>query len=436
MKFGSGKIKYPGRIFAVIFLLLTVLIVCIIGFIIAGANFRGEKLMESGAYLEAAEQYSRVKNEDMAQYCMELYNEQLYLQAKEDVQSGLYDKARKTFVELGGYKDSAGLVLSCDFMKAEALVERGKYYEARELCLRLEGYPGQEKLLERCCDGIYKIAMELALSGKYAEACEQWQQLGDFKDSLKLVFRGRRMLEWLDGDARYIVEDKLYPSSYYKNVYKTDLAYIVVPEDCSRSCKFFVYYPGGTDEEINIDFLNYYLMNPAPDTLAVFMRRNGLKDMENKNSQALEILERTAAECGVFVREIMVVGSSMGAYPAMHSPRYTMQELGIKVDCVLSLDAGADWDTVYALRQNQCLETAELGTAYYLFESPWVGMNRPAIIRMVESGMDVTMVGCVFDEHVRITLDAMGMGVLHWALGDRTEPCELNIYSFNKLSNE
>ena len=31
------------------------------------------------------------------------------------------------------------------------------------------------------------------------------------------------------------------------------------------------------------------------------------------------------------------------------------------------------------------------------------------------------------------TYDAMGMGVIHWALGDRSQPCPLDIYSFNKL---
>ena len=71
---------------------------------------------------------------------------------------------------------------------------------------------------------------------------------------------------------------------------------------------------------------------------------------------------------------------------------------------------------------------------FYLFESPWVGTDRAAIRLMVETGNNVILVGCSYDEHVRITLDAMGMGVLHWALGDRTKPCELDIYNFSKLT--
>ena len=33
-----------------------------------------------------------------------------------------------------------------------------------------------------------------------------------------------------------------------------------------------------------------------------------------------------------------------------------------------------------------------------------------------------------------MTLDAMGMGVLHWLVGDRTEPCTMEIYNFRRLS--
>ena len=85
------------------------------------------------------------------------------------------------------------------------------------------------------------------------------------------------------------------------------------------------------------------------------------------------------------------------------------------------------------MREEECVQTAKTGTEFFLFESPFIGLNRPAIKMMVENGIPVTMVACYFDEHERMTYDAMGMGVLHWAVGDRTEPCELDIYSFNRL---
>ena len=130
---------------------------------------------------------------------------------------------------------------------------------------------------------------------------------------------------------------------------------------------------------------------------------------------------------------MMIVGSSLGAYPAMQGAAIAQDETGIPVSCLLSLDAGDDWNSPYVLNSGQCSRLAALGTPFYLLESPWVGTDRAAIYRMVARGMDVILVGCENDQHERITYDAMGMGLIHWALGDRAEPCPLDIYTFNKL---
>ena len=58
---------------------------------------------------------------------------------------------------------------------------------------------------------------------------------------------------------------------------------------------------------------------------------------------------------------------------------------------------------------------------------------REGIRLMGNTGNKVTMVGCTFDDHVRISLDAMGMGVVDWAVGDRALPCNPEIYSFTRL---
>ncbi|MEI3101309.1 MAG: hypothetical protein V8T45_05745 [Oscillospiraceae bacterium] len=150
---------------------------------------------------------------------------------------------------------------------------------------------------------------------------------------------------------------------------------------------------------MSVDYLLYYMMNPSPNTLAVFMRRNGLEDMEAKTGQAVEILDRAAAECGLYPHDIVTAGSSLGAYPAMHSADDAWENHALRTDCVLSLDAGSDWmESWLLLSESQCYVTAELGTDFYLFESPWVGMNREGICRMVNTGNNVTMVGCYFDD--------------------------------------
>ena len=281
----------------------------------------------------------------------------------------------------------------------------------------------------------YNKAMALALEGEYSAAAEEFYKILDYPGSARMYARCHRMAQWLEDEYRtpLLSEDRLYPNGHMKNVYESDLAYIAVSEEITSDCRFFVYYPGGKDVEINTDFISHYFMNPAPDTIAVFLRSNGLYDARTKLFTAVELLEQAAAEKGVFVREMMIVGSSLGAYPAMQGAAIAQDETGIPVSCLLSLDAGDDWNSPYVLSREQCRRLAQLGTPFYLLESPWVGTDRPAIYRMVANGMDVILVGCENDQHERITYDAMGMGLIHWALGDRAEPCPLDIYTFNKL---
>lgn len=435
MKFGSDKTKYPGRIFAAILLLLAILSLLFYASIQRSAPKRAKLLMAVGDYPRAAEIYLEQGDMDMYRQCYELYIEQSYMDAQQKLQRGEYEAALSVFVNLGDYKDSRNLTDACCYLWAQELVQEGDFDQAMELAYALEDYPGKEQLIETCAQHMIYRAKELMLSGSAPEAAELLFSLGTLGGADKLAAQARRMEDWLSSSqSRIMDESRKFLNSYYEEVYVSELAYVIVPENCSVDCRFLLYFPGGKDDEINIDFLYYYLMNPAPDTIAVFLRTNGIYDIPSKCRAAIELMERTAAECGVFIDEIVSCGSSLGAYPAMQSAVYIPQLYSIRVPCVLSLDAGDDWNSPYCLSRSQCLGTAAMGTEFYLFESPWVGTDRAAIRRMVETGNYVILVGCSYDEHVRITLDAMGMGVLHWALGDRTKPCELDIYTFTRLT--
>lgn len=430
MKFGSDKIKYPGRIFALIFLCAALILLYFLVAADKDPAVTAEELMAEGRYTEAAQLYLEAGDSEMYQRCLMLYTEQIYLRGINRLQMGDYSEAIELFAAIAEYKNSAELIRSCRYLWAVELEAAGDYAGARELCQSLEDYPGRDVLIEKCNEGMLRQACSHALDGEYGKAAEVLRDRGD-KEAL--ISQAERMERWLEGEERILSDEKKFLNSYYENVYVNELAYVVVPEECSIDCRFLLYFPGGKDDEINIDFLYYYLMNPAPNTIAVFLRTNGIYDIAAKSREAFDIMEKAAAECGVFIREIVSCGSSLGAYPAMQSAVYIPQQSGVPVPCVLSLDAGDDWKSPYTLSRSQCHETAEAGTEFYLFESPWVGMDRAAIRLMVETGNNVTLVGCTYDEHVRITLDAMGMGVLHWALGDRTKPCELDIYSFARL---
>lgn len=397
---------------------------------------QAEAMAVAGEYAGAMALYDRIGDKERAASCEDLRQEGIYQEGIAFFLAGDYDGARQLFSALGSYKEAPALTAACGWQEALALEDWGKLIDAHRGFQTLAVYPDCREIQEQISGRLYRRAEEQAARFRLEEACEIWEELGSYEDSALLLRRGQRALVWASApeEQRLLTEENRYLSQRLENVYILEQAYLVVPENWGEETQFFIYYPGGRDEEMSLDYLLYYMMNPSPNTLAVFLRQNGLTHMRDKTCQAIDLLEQAAAEGGVFVRELVAAGSSLGAYPAMHSAVYAYEEYGIRTDCVLSLDAGSDWlEESLLLTEEECRKTAQLGTAFYLFESPWVGMNRDGIRLMVNTGNQVTMVGCTFDDHVRISLDAMGMGVVDWAVGDRAQPCNSEIYSFTRL---
>lgn len=396
---------------------------------------QAETLVKAGAYEQAKQLYDSIGGKEGAAFLTEtLYQEGIRL-----LQCGDYDGARQLFSSVGSYKDGAVLLTACSWQELLALGDWEKLLEAYRGFQMLGQHSGCQEALEQISRQLYAEAEALAAAFRLEEACGIWEKLGGYEASSLLLQRGKRALAWAAApeEQRLLVPANRYLSKSLKNVYLCELGYIVVPEKCNSETRFFLYFPGGRDEEMSVDYLLYYMMNPSPNTLAVFLRKNGLDHMLDKTCEGIGLLEQAAAECGLFARDIVVAGSSLGAYPAMHSVVYAYEEFGLRTDCVLSLDAGSDWmEKELLLDESQCRKAAALGTAFYLFESPWVGMNRDGIRLMVNTGNLVTMVGCTFDDHVQISLDAMGMGVVDWAVGDRKQPCNPEIYTFTRLEPE
>ena len=397
---------------------------------------QAEALMEAGAYAHAKTIYGSIGDKDRAALCDALQAEEVYQEGTRLLLAGDYAGAGQLFSSLGNYKNTAALLAASGWQEALALEDTDKLMEAHREFQSLDQHSACQDALKQISEQLFTQAEELAVSFQLEEACKIWEELGSYENSPLLLQRGQRALDWAAApkQQRLLIPENRYPDKTLENVYVCEQCYFVVPKECSGETRFFIYYPGGRDEEMSVDYLLYYMMNPSPNTLAVFMRGNGLDRMRDKTCQAIDLLEQAAAECGVFPREIVVAGSSLGAYPAMHSVIYAYEEYGIRTDCVLSLDAGSDWmETELLLDESECRKAEEIGTEFYLFESPWVGMNREGIRLMVNTGNKVTMVGCTFDDHVRISLDAMGMGVVDWAVGDRAQPCNPEIYEFVQL---
>ena len=395
-----------------------------------------QRLYAAGEYEAAKLLYQALRDEQGAAACDAQLLEQHYQDARRMLESGDYEGAGKLLVTLGDYKDARALLRDYDFQRAGALAADGRPEEARAVYLMLGDYPGCAEALQALIPALYVRAPQLAAGGKLELACTLWQECGDYRDSAKLLRRGQKMLAQQADLTHVKLNDasRRFDNPFYQKAYKTADAYVLFPEEANADTRFFVYFPGGRDEELYTEFLYYYMANPAPNTLAVFLRRNDLPDMELCCRKALRLLDEAAADCGLFPMQALAAGSSLGAYPALQFPLLAEQDAAIRIPCVLSLDAGNTWNEPELVpTQAQCRELARLASQLYLFQPTWVDTDYEPVARLVNAGCFVMLAGCLQDEHEQITYDAFELGVIDWALGDRKDPCPGSIYSFRRL---
>ena len=397
-----------------------------------------EQLFAAGEYREAKVVFEQASDGKMAALCDDYALEQQYLNGRRSLQIGDYHRARALLTDITDYKDAENLLLACDYAEGVDLTERGELERAKEIFLDLGDYPGVVDRIRELNEKLYVYAQELAADFEIEHAVRIWTDLGDWRDCAVQKKIGEMALDWLDEDQSVFLTapERSFPSSSVKTAYECETAYIYVPETADGETRFLLYYPGGYNEELYIDFFHYFLMNPPPNTIAVFLKRNGVNhDVEAKNREGIELLLRAGAECGVLLKPPTVVGSSLGAYPALYSALYTWRDFGLKVPCVMTLDAGNNWEQPdQMMSMSELRELGEIHPDIYLFDNPGLGLDRDGIRDMVKAGNRVSMVDCYYDEHTQMTLDAMGMGVLHWMVGDRSEPCTMDIYYFRRLS--
>ena len=394
-----------------------------------------QRLYAAGEFEAAKILYQELEDANGVEACEAQLRELRYDAAQRFLAAGDFENAGKLLVALGDYKDARALLRDYDFQRAGALAENGRPEEARAIYLMLGDYPGCAEALEALRPALYERAPRLACEGKLALACAIWQECGSYRDSAKLLERGQKMLSLQADTGRVRLNDpsRRMDNPFYRSAYVCEEAYILFPEEADADTRFFLYFPGGRNEELYTEFLYYYMAYPAPNTLAIFLRRNDLPDMNACCRKALRLLDEAAADCGVFPTKALAAGSSLGAYPALQFP-LAAKRSALEVPCVLSLDAGNQWNEPQLVpTEAQCRELAALGTHLYLFQPTWVDTDYEPVARLVDAGCWVMLAGCLHDEHEQITYDAFELGVIDWALGDREDRCPGEIYSFRRL---
>lgn len=407
-----------------------------------GIALKANALLVAGEYAEARVWFEKNNNTGMMQECDARLNAEQYADAKSLMDAGRMDEAKERFIALGGYMDAPQLAKDCDYQKALSLIERKSWAEGIAVLEAMEPEPRVTAELERVRELMYAEAERLTNSVSINEAAELWRELGDRGDSEYYLDRCTRLIELSGsaGDTRLLSPEKLFVEVESSYVYSSDVGYIVVTKDCGEQARCVIYYPGGWDDMISLDFLYTYIEAPPSNSISLFLYKNALPDdsaVRAKTAAAIDTLELAALERGVFVRELTVCGSSMGAYPELRGIAQLYRDYGISADCGMVLDAGYEWDVPSLLpNEDDNAALAESGVALYLLEGYGVGMDKLAIRRMVEAGCDVTVVVCSYDDHEAITFDALGMGIIGWSLSGREQPCEIDRYSFIPLTPE
>ena len=266
----------------------------------------------------------------------------------------------------------------------------------------------------------YDQAVELLYTRQFSEAYDIFEDLGDYLDSGSLAaFCESYPASEPVFEEPLICEDAVDAVYFRGTLYKYPEGRFYIPNTVSASTSFLVYYSGGPGDG---DFLYYrglypYFETYYPDSIMLFVKHSGIRDMEQSNRDAMAILQELAKETGVIVHDVSSMGSSMGCYTALKAAPVFFEEYGIPVQRVCTMDAGEEWKATQCPTWYDCDLAAKAGTVFYLFEQPNVGMGKDAIRTMVEHGVETWVVNCFHSDHDKMSVNAYTNGIFSWCAG-------------------
>lgn len=150
---------------------------------------KGITLLGEGNGIEAKRIFMDLKNYKdsaaMVQECEPLVVEQLYQQAYEEFNAGQYDDAASTFSVLDNYKDSCDMVQISNekaYLKAKDLLQNGRSEKAYEILDRISfRYPKAAKLIDSD-SRLSQISSERGASKMaFSEACMKEDSLSEMR---------------------------------------------------------------------------------------------------------------------------------------------------------------------------------------------------------------------------------------------------------------
>lgn len=154
-------------------------------FIPNSAYQKAVKLMESGAYDEAASTFLSVPDFKDSQ---QMVSEVRYQESLSCMEAGCYQDALNVLASAGllesGYKDSLELEAKCYYQMAMAGYESGDYALAADTFAQIPDYLDATQLRLEC---LYILASQEYAAGNRDEAIRRYRELGDYKDAAEQV---------------------------------------------------------------------------------------------------------------------------------------------------------------------------------------------------------------------------------------------------------
>lgn len=98
-----------------------------------------------------------------------------------------YSLAKVAFQALGDYKDFADMIPECDYSMAMKSYEDGDYYYAITVFEKINGYKDSDSMIKSAQEGIYNEAMALVDSKEFSKARENFEKIPDYENVSEMI---------------------------------------------------------------------------------------------------------------------------------------------------------------------------------------------------------------------------------------------------------
>ncbi|MBQ8247525.1 MAG: hypothetical protein IJZ42_10365 [Lachnospiraceae bacterium] len=233
-----------------------------------------------------------------------------YQDAKEMLENGLYDDAKKKFESLGGFFDAEEMVFEAQYQKANLLAENDQYESAIEIWESIIEYSDSATCIETAktnwTEYNYQDALLLMEEAKYYEAFDAFAALGDYKDSrvkkeecLELqmqvavdALEAKDYITAIDiittlGNNKY----DYYVGDLYESACYQYACHLTEQKDYKKAIEYFGYargYQDASEKEIEVTYLYGCYLFERRDYKAAVEAFNNCEGYEDTDKKVLE----------------------------------------------------------------------------------------------------------------------------------------------------